>query len=249
MKLTWEISDSEVATIRQLVTDGDNAFVQARVRRNVLKEGLVINRETIWKEIIMCLLTTQQRSGPNTPVTKFLNTDPLPLRYEVVIKEINHLSLFVQQVLSQHGLNRYKNRLPDFIVTNLTHLEITNWQMFENIKQRLAEKATRSTEQQVAVEVMKLKGFGPKQARNLLQALGLTRYEIPIDSRIAAWLNNFGFPIKISAVGLQDLAYYDFISDAVNLICEKAGVLPCVFDAVVFSGVDNGGWTEDNVIY
>jgi hypothetical protein len=26
-------------------------------------------------------------------------------------------------------------------------------------------------------------GFGPKQSRNLLQALGLTRYEIPIDIR------------------------------------------------------------------
>ena len=30
----------------------------------------------------------------------------------------------------------------------------------------------------------RLAGFGPKQARNLLQGLGLTRYEIPIDSRI-----------------------------------------------------------------
>lgn len=246
MKLIWEISDSEAATIRQLVADGDNAFVQARFRRNVLREGLVINRETIWKEIIMCLLTTQQRSGPNTPVTKFLTTYPLPLRYKVVVKEINNLTFFVQQILSQHGLNRYKNRLPDFIISNL---ESTNWKMFENIAQRLSEKATRTNEQQVAADVMKLKGFGPKQARNLLQALGLTRYEIPIDSRIAAWLNNFGFPIKISAVGLQDLAYYDFISDAVNLLCERAGVLPCVFDAVVFSAVDNGGWTEENVVY
>jgi hypothetical protein len=27
-----------------------------------------------------------------------------------------------------------------------------------------------------------LLGFGPKQSRNLLQRLGLTKYEIPIDS-------------------------------------------------------------------
>src|SRR3712207_8726784 len=35
-----------------------------------------------------------------------------------------------------------------------------------------------------------LKGFGPKQSRNLLQGLGLTRYEIPIDIRITRWFND-----------------------------------------------------------
>jgi hypothetical protein len=34
-----------------------------------------------------------------------------------------------------------------------------------------------------------LRGIGPKQSRNLLQELGLTRYEIPLDSRVAGWLN------------------------------------------------------------
>lgn len=38
-------------------------------------------------------------------------------------------------------------------------------------------------------------GFGPKQSRNLLQGLGLSRFEIPIDSRITKWLNEFGFPV------------------------------------------------------
>ena len=31
----------------------------------------------------------------------------------------------------------------------------------------------------------RLVGFGPKQSRNLLQSLGLGRYEIPLDSRFA----------------------------------------------------------------
>ena len=39
-----------------------------------------------------------------------------------------------------------------------------------------------------------LKGFGPKQSRNLLQWLGPSRYEIPLDSRITKWLNDFWIP-------------------------------------------------------
>jgi thermostable 8-oxoguanine DNA glycosylase len=249
MKLIWEISESDVAAVRHLIASQDNPFVHARVVRNVLRQGIVVSRETIWREIVMCLLTTQQRSGPDTPVTMFLTQIPFPLRYDVVKKESDNLSRFAQQLFSENGLNRYKNKLPDFIVTNYTYLESTTWKLFEGIEKRLTENSARKDEQEVASEVMHLKGFGPKQARNLLQALGLTRYEIPIDSRIATWLNRFGFPIKVSSAGLQDLAYYDFISDAINLLCEKAGVLPCVLDAAVFSSFDNGGWTDENVIY
>jgi hypothetical protein len=89
MKLIWEISESDIATVKRLFASQDNPFVQARIKRNVMRQGITINRETIWEEIVMCLLTTQQRSGPDTPVTKFLNTDPLPVRYEVLKKEIN----------------------------------------------------------------------------------------------------------------------------------------------------------------
>jgi hypothetical protein len=34
------------------------------------------------------------------------------------------------------------------------------------------------------------KGVGPTQARNLLQSLGLTWYEIPLDSRVVRWLRD-----------------------------------------------------------
>ena len=39
-----------------------------------------------------------------------------------------------------------------------------------------------------------------------MQILGLTIYEIPIDSRIAKWLNTkLEFPLTVSAITLQDL--------------------------------------------
>ena len=82
------------------------------------------------------------------------------------------------------------------------------------------------------------KGFGPKQSRNFLQSLGLTKYEIPIDSRISQWLNNFGFPIRLSSTSLSDKAFYHFVSDGIIELCEKAGIYPCELDAGIFSSFD-----------
>ena len=55
------------------------------------------------------------------------------------------------------------------------------------------------------------------QCGDLLQALGLTRYEIPIDSRVTRWLNEFGFPIELSPAALGDIGLFGFWSMMVFL--------------------------------
>ncbi len=65
--------------------------------------------------------------------------------------------------------------------------------------------------------------------------MGLARYEIPLDSRIVRWLNAEVFPWTLSAQALADPNYYEFVMDSVRALCSRAGVLPCVFDAAVFS--------------
>ena len=95
----------------------------------------------------------------------------------------------------------------------------------------------------------KFKGFGPKQSRNLLQGLGLSRYEVPIDSRITKWLNEFGFPIRLTASALADRNYFEFVSDGFQRLAEACGIAPCVLDAAIFSSFDDGGWTEENVVW
>ena len=94
-----------------------------------------------------------------------------------------------------------------------------------------------------------LKGFGPKQSRNLLQILGLSMYELPIDSRVIKWLTNFGFPIIISTKGLQDNNYYNFIMDAIQNLCEQSKVIPCLLDAAIFENGDKGEWDNNNLVY
>lgn len=87
---------------------------------------------------------------------------------------------------------------------------------------------------------------GSKQARNILQILGLTRYEIPLDSRITKWVNdNFDLPYHISGEGLRTSEYYHFTMDIVQDSCSTAGVLPCIFDAAVFSSYDTT-WSESD---
>lgn len=92
-------------------------------------------------------------------------------------------------------------------------------------------------------------GFGPKQSRNFLQSLGLTRYEIPIDSRITNWLNDFGFPVSLTSSPLGDKGYYHFVSDGIQELCRKAEIYPCILDAAIFSSYDNGEWTDENTIF
>ena len=86
-----------------------------------------------------------------------------------------------------------------------------------------------------------LKGIGPKQSRNMLQGLGVTKYEIPVDSRITKWLNSNVLRFKLNAALLSDHTYYDMASDGVQQLCEKAKILPCLLDAAIFTSFD-GGW-------
>lgn len=87
--------------------------------------------------------------------------------------------------------------------------------------------------------------IGPKQSRNLLQVLGLTRYETPLDSRISKWLNkNLELPYHISGGGLDSPEFYNFHMDLIQSACEEANEVPCVFDAAVFASYDSG-WSEE----
>jgi len=94
-----------------------------------------------------------------------------------------------------------------------------------------------------------IKGFGPKQSRNFLQSLGLTKYEIPLDSRIIKWFNDFGFPIKLSSTMLSDINSYIFVEDAIQELCKKANVYPTILDACIFSSFDGDGWNNVDVIW
>ena len=91
-----------------------------------------------------------------------------------------------------------------------------------------------------------LDGIGPKQSRNLLQWIGVSKYEIPVDSRITKWLNQNLLKYHLTANLLADHTYYDLVSDGIQLLCKRTHLYPCLLDAAIFTSFD-GGWSESDI--
>jgi hypothetical protein len=249
MNIEWNITESDIERVNTFITQNQNPFVESRISKNVNKQGIIISQNSFLKAMMMCLLTTQQRSGPTSPIAYFLKKKLFPITFETV-SQTNSVENFIKEILLQNGLNRYINKIPSFFCSNLEILKNTNWNILKEFETKLIYNATKKLEREVADKISDtFFGFGPKQARNLLQALGLTKYEIPIDSRITGWLSAFGFPVTLSSIPLQDKGYYHFVSDGIQMLCTCANVYPCVLDAVIFSSYDNGQWSADNIAF
>jgi len=249
VKFKWDISSVDIEKLLKFIyKHSNNVFVRNRVELNLNPNKALINKNQFWNDHVACLLTSVQRSGPNSAVTRFIRANPFPLTYELCLSQ-SDLTTYAHDLLTDFSGLRRTNKIPDELSTNLIRLEQGLWDpVFSTI-----DALIRTQEQQVERTsahfiVNNFKGFGPKQSRNLLQGLGLTKYEIPLDSRIIKWLNRFGFPIKLTAGALSDRYYYEFVLDAVHELCDKADIYPCVLDAIVFTSFDNDVWTEENLI-
>jgi thermostable 8-oxoguanine DNA glycosylase len=249
MEISWLITQDDVNSVKKFIEQNQNPFVASRLRRNINKENLEISEDSILRSMVMCILTSQQRSGPNTPVGLFLQREPFPLTFQA-LRNTKDPEEFFSATLKKNGLNRYINKIPKFLVNNYKFLLTTNWHIINLIKAHLQHNSDKISERKLANYLNdNFQGFGPKQSRNFLQTLGITRFEIPIDSRITSWLNDFGFPVTLTSIALQDREYYEFVSDGIQNLCKESDILPCILDAAIFSSFDKGQWTEENVIY
>jgi hypothetical protein len=240
MKLTWTIEPDDVKTVKRFLADHiDRKFVQDRIRTNLRTDKLPVTKDNFWYWTVVCLLTTQQKSGPDGAVWRFNEVEPYPLRYGVCLEHANDLAAHVERVLSEFGGLRRFRVIGGELSSNLNYLENGGWdEMLGHLERVRAEQSKESERQAAEVIDDKLKGFGPKQSRNLLQCLGLSKYEVPIDSRLTKWLNRFGFPVHLSATILGDRHYYNFVSEGFQRLCQECGVEPCVLDAAIFASFD-----------
>ena len=250
MKLTWEIEPEDVQRVKSfLAAHKSSAFVQQRIDRNCRPNKPRVRKAAFWRQLVACLLTTQQRSGPGSAVSRFNNTKPFPLNYKLCLSQ-DDLRGFAFNVLTKFGGLRRTNRIANELQRNLERLEDSLWTETMQVLNDLRRNQTAASDRKAAAFIDdNFEGFGPKQSRNLLQSLGLSRYEIPIDSRITKWLNDFGFPVRLSATGLSDRNYYNFVSSGFQQLCKEAKVLPCVLDAAIFSSFDADSWTEENIVW
>ena len=73
MELLWKIKKREAARIARFVERQEvNNFVQRRIRRNVEGDRPSLTKTCVWHALATCLLTTQQRSGPQSQVYAFI---------------------------------------------------------------------------------------------------------------------------------------------------------------------------------
>ena len=249
MEILWQFSDDDIQRVREFLKARENtAFVQNRIKRNVHKILPEFSDDQFWEAMLACLLTTQQRSGPKSAVTKFLILKPCPLSYPVCCQS-GAVQQLVESTLTTFGGLRRAKTIGEEAEQNLHWLHGQGWNLIHAMIGRLKDGGGVDAERQaVDLIIDNMAGFGPKQSRNLLQSLGLTQYEIPIDSRITKWLVANGFPVHLSATSLADRHYYSFVMEGFQALCSACGVLPCVMDAAIFSSFDDE-WTEDRLVW
>jgi thermostable 8-oxoguanine DNA glycosylase len=249
MKLVWQIEDSDIQKVKSFYeSQKNNAFVLNRIARNVKKVLPHFSNELFWEAMISCLITTQQRSGPNSAVTKFICTKPFTLNYSKC-KTSNDLQNTVEETITTFGGLRRGKTIGEEVAFNFKWLQNGGWEIIQEIVEDITKNQGIETERKSAeIIIDNLKGFGPKQSRNLLQSLGLSKFEIPVDSRITKWLTAFGFPVKLSATALSDKNYYNFVLDGFQKICEACDIFPCIMDAAIFSSFDEE-WPEDKLVW
>jgi len=250
MKFRWEIEEGDVIRIRAFLEKyQDDPFVKARIRTNIAEDKDLPTRTEVWWAFVACRVTSQQRSGPNSPVTRLITKKPFPLGLDQVEVQQSRKP-FIEGVLRGHGGIRFAAAIAGDLSTNLRRLEDGQWEVLLGLLEGLRQPHEAIQEREVADYLAStFAGVGPKQSRNLIQTVGLSLYEIPIDSRITKWLNEFGFPVHLTGGALGERAYYEFVSDGIQALCRACEIYPCVLDAAIFTSFDKGGWTEDKIVW
>lgn len=248
MRIDWIIEEDDITRVKSFFEQHrENSFVRNRIKCNLRPDKPPVAVETFWEVLVGCLLTTQQRSGPGRPVTRFINTRPYPLPYQSCF-ERDDLAEFALGVFKHFGGLRRTTTIANELAANMVYLKSGGWsptfEKLESVRLTSTPDAERDAADFLADH---FKGVGPKQSRNLLQQAGLSCYEIPIDSRITRWLNQLGFPFKLSATALSDPDYYNLVSEGFQRLSEASGIKPCVLDAAIFASYDGDIWTDENV--
>ena len=254
------VSAAEVQAARRVVAEQKNTpFFQRRYHRNVQNPPQHFSKETFWKQMIVCLCTSVQRSGPNSRVSEFVREKPFPLNL-AICESRTDLRSYAEITLRSRGL-RFGPKIAKQIEGNLAWLRNGGWHTAKTQFEALAclpvdfSPAKRIAAERTAAHALMgrsggLAGFGPKQTRNLWQCLGVTQYEILLDSRICTWLNALPSSLRVKPERLySSISYYESTMSHVQAICEAASVLPCEFDAAVFASADTDEWPENDEVF
>lgn len=209
----------------------------------------------MWRVFVGCQVTTQQRSGPDSAVSRFLKSESPALSLRKC-RQVQSVGKVIEIECANAGLRRAAT-----IAKNLqeiySRLEGGEWPVLIEQLQRLEQRTSPQKERDVISYLLsfdptgvgrrksrKYPGLGQKQSRNFIQWLGLSKYEIPIDSRILKKMKEFGSNFVPSGSSLTDEVVYLFVQGALQRIAKSIGIYPCELDACIFASFDIEDDTE-----
>jgi len=238
MKLNWIITAEDEQRYRDFVDKNKTrTVVLKRLSRNIERSNIDISIQSVWTHLVRCLLTTQQRSGARSRVSQFINSNAQLFSLEFC-RDSNDLASVAKAALKESGLRRTDGIAAE-INNAIEFFRSGSFQEFELKLQSITKETAVKRERNVARWIQRqFKGFGPKQSRNLIQWLGLSQYEIPLDSRMAKVLRKLDFPVPLSSAALADEEYYCFVEDGLHIILSRIEVVPCIFDACAFASFE-----------
>jgi hypothetical protein len=249
MREPWIGTHSEAAIINVTVESAKGDPLERR-KWNVEGTGVLPAGHDFWKWLVLSLLGSQQRYSENSAIARLekgIDEFPLPLS--------EFASLDESEIDDRLRRFRFHQRITKQSIANFRYLfgEGNGWKSLQPTlgdlltQRNSAPVATQRKLEREAARTLaeNLEGVGPKQSRNLLQSLGLTRYEIPLDSRVVGWLRaRLGWNISMESLSRPE--YYEELLDRVQASCEAAGVLPTLFDAAAFEEMGSENTVKAN---
>lgn len=238
MEIIWKLSDSDINKVRDYVKNNMNQNVEMIINRNINHIDRKIDKDSILRTMLICLLSSETDSYPERKIEQMLKKKQELLNYQYLFK-VRNIEYLFQEVFQTFGITKYANKVPKYFSTNFEFLEETDWDLGLEINSSITNELTKYDERKLADMVDKsFKGFGSKEARSFLLELGVTKYEIPIDHKLIKWLENFDFPIKFTKTALQDILFYHFVSDGIQKLCEVSEIYPCVLYTSIISSTE-----------
>ena len=149
MKIIWQIDENDVQKIKAFFDNyKDTPFVKNRINRNINKDIPDITKELFWSAMISCLLTTQQRSGPNSTVTKFIIINPFPLNYSLCVTQTS-LQNFIENTITSFGGIRRAKTISKESTKNFNWLNNDRgWEQIFGMIKKLQEEQTKESERE-----------------------------------------------------------------------------------------------------
>ncbi|MBR8237037.1 hypothetical protein K6W26_16605 [Burkholderia sp. AU42008] len=238
MIANWSISATTISRWKRLVEESKNKdFAIRRRARNVKRsEALDLSEEEIWRVLVGCNVTTQQRSGPKSAASKFLHSDSPALNLERC-RNSRDVQRLIETECTRAGLRRSVTIAKNLAKTLNNLQKLDGWAQLQAQLATLEKNTTSRKERQVADYLRSgdFPGLGQKQARNFIQWIGLSRYEVPLDSRVLKRLREFGANFVPRGSAMTDEAVYLFVQDLVQRIATELDIYPCELDACIFA--------------